>query len=377
MADTDFGALTEARKRVWSAEISKQGRDQSYWMSNGFVGKNTADMSTPVQRITELTETGRGTQCIMQLVADLVGDGVVNDNMLEGNEEPLVNDEQLIEIDMLRNGIKSKGSMAEQATVIRFRSQAKDKLSFWLSEKIDELMHLTAAGRAYTLNTDGSTRGASELPQLSFAAQVVSASSGRLLYGGDATGEGDLVVADVMTWNLLVGACAFAKRKQIQPIRSGGRDHYVALLTSEQMRDLKTDSTYQTIVRTAGPRGDNNPLFRNAVAVVDGLIIHEHNKTYNTLGAVSGAAKWGTSNDVDGGQALFMGAQAMGFATIGNATYAESDRTDFGNRPGVGYGRKFGILKPQYISRPDGNVAQDYGLVTLKTAAAATYAPAA
>jgi len=377
MANTDFGALTEARKRVWAVEISSQGRDQSYWMANGFVGKNTADMSTPVQRITELTETGRGLECIMQLVADLTGDGVVGDNKLEDNEESLVNDEQKIEIDMLRHGVKSKGRMAEQATVIRFRSQGRDKLSFWLSEKVDELLHLTAAGRAYTLRTDGSTRGASELPQLNFSAQVTAATTGRILYGGDATGEDDLVVADTMTWNLLVGACAYAKRKQIKPIRSGGREHYVALLTSEQMRDLKLDTTYQTIVRTAGPRGDSNPLFKNAVAVVDGLVIHEHNKTFNTLGATSGDAKWGTGSDVDGGQALMMGAQAMGFATIGNAFFEESDNTDYKNRPGIAYGRMFGMLKPQYISRPDGNVKQDFGIVSLKTAARPTYQPAA
>jgi N4-gp56 family major capsid protein len=342
-------------------------------MANGFVGRNTADMSTPVQRITELTETERGLSCVMQLVADLVGDGVVNDNKLTDNEEELINDSQEIYISMIRHGVKSAGRMAEQATVIRFRAQAKDKLAFWLSEKTDELLHLVAAGRAFTLNTDGSTRGASELPQLNFAAQVTAASSGRLLYGGDATGEGDLVAGDTMTWNLLVGAQAFAKRKKIKPVMSQGRQHYIVLMTTEQLRDLKLDSNYQTLVSKAAPRGDSNPLFKNAIAVVDGLVIHEHNKCFNTLGAVSGTAKWGTSNTVDGGQALLLGAQALGLATIGNAFWEEADTTDYSNRPGVAYGRMLGMLKPQYISRADGNVKQDFGVVCLKTAAAPTY----
>lgn len=375
MATTDFGALTEARKRVWAAEVSNQGRDQSYWMANGFVGRNTADMSTPVQRITELTETERGLECIMQLVADLTGDGVAGDNKLEDNEEALVNDEQLITIDQLRHGCKSKGRMAEQSTVIRFRAQSKDKLSFWLSEKIDELMHLTAAGRAYTLNTDGSTRGASELPQLNFAAQVSAATSGRILYGGDATSEGSLAAGDIMTWNFLVGAQAYAKRKKIKPIMSNGRQHHVVLLSTEQLRDLKADATYQQNVGRAGPRGDSNPLFKNAVAVVDGLVIHEHNKVFNTLGATSGAAKWGVGLNLDGAQALLLGAQALGFATIGNAFWEESDSTDYKNRPGVAYGRIFGMLKPVYMSRPDSNTSQDFGILSLKTLASATYTP--
>ena len=49
--------------------------------------------------------------------------------------------------------------MAEQATVIRFREEtSKEKLTFWLADKLDELMFLTLSGRAYTLKTDGTTR---------------------------------------------------------------------------------------------------------------------------------------------------------------------------------------------------------------------------
>ncbi|HKJ94549.1 MAG TPA: DUF4043 family protein, partial [Gammaproteobacteria bacterium] len=102
MATTDFGALTEAQKRVWAAEISREGRDQSFWLSNGFVGRNTSDMTRPVHRITDLTKTERGLECVMQLVADLQNDGVAGDNKLEDNEESLVNDTQVIKVDQLR-----------------------------------------------------------------------------------------------------------------------------------------------------------------------------------------------------------------------------------------------------------------------------------
>jgi N4-gp56 family major capsid protein len=370
MATTDFGALTNAQKKVWAAEITKEGRDQSFWLSNGFVGRNTADMSRPVQRITELTETERGDRCIMQLVGDLQGDGVASDNKLEDNEEQLVNDEEEIVIDQLRNGVRSKGRMSEQRTVIRFRAQAKDKLSFWLAEKTDELLHLTAAGRAYSLNTDGSTRSASQLTQLAFASSVVAASTNRIKYAGTASSEATLTTSDTMEWNLVVEVCAFAKRKKIKPIRDGGKDHYVLLISTEQARDLKKDTDYQTNVRTAGPRGSSNVLFKNALAVIDGVIIHEHNKVFNTLGLASGS-KWGSGDTVDGAQAMLLGSQALGYATIRDAHFEESDNTDYKNRPAMGYGRMMGMLKPQYRSRADGNTTEDFGMVTLKTAAAA------
>ena len=233
------------------------------------------------------------------------------------------------------------------------------------------MLHLFAAGRAFTLNNDGSTRATSQLTQLAFASSIVAASTNRIQFVGAASSEATVVVGETMDWNSIVAVQAFAKRKKIKPIREQGKDHYALLLTTEQARDLKQDSTYQTNVRTAGPRGSKNPLFLNAMAVIDGIIVHEHNKTYNTLGATSGSDKWGSGSNIDGAQALLMGSQALGYATIDNAQMEESDNTDYKNRPGIGFGRKFGMLKPQYRSRVDGNLSEDFGLVSLKSAAAA------
>ena len=369
MATTNFGALSSAQKRVWASELWQAGRDMNFFMSNGFVGSGSNNV---IQRITELTETERGRVCTMQLVGDIVSDGVVGDNMLESQEESLFNDSQDIRIDQIRNGVRSRGRMAEQETVIRFRAVGKEKLSFWMADKLDELMFLTVSGIAYTLNLDGSTRsGTSQLPQLNFASDVAAPTSGRKAFAGAATSTATLTSSDTVTWNLLVSLQATAKRKRIKPVRSGGRDHYVVLLSTEQCRDLKRDSTYQTIVSRAGPRGDSNPLFRGATAVVEGLIIYDHQKVPNTLGLAS-SSKWGASGTVDGAQALLLGSQALGFATIGNTEMAESDNTDYGNRPGMSVGRVIGMLKPGFKSIFDSNTRQDFGVISLYTAAAAT-----
>ena len=106
MATTDFGALSAAQKRVWAAQIWQAGRDQNFWMSNGFVGTSPGSV---IQRIHDLTETERGKVCVMQLVGDIVSDGVVGDNLLEGNEEAMWNDSIEIRIDQIRNGVRSRG----------------------------------------------------------------------------------------------------------------------------------------------------------------------------------------------------------------------------------------------------------------------------
>lgn len=367
MATTDFGALTSTQKIAWATKTWNEGRDQSFWFQTKMIGE---DQNHPVQRITELTDNGGGAKCIMQLVHDMVGDGVVGDNELEGNEESLVNDDFELEIDQLRNGAKSKGRMAEQRVVVKFREHAKGKLSFWLADKMDELTFLVAGGRSFTLKTDGSARTASQLPQLKFAAQVAAPSSGRVIYAGGVAGVASLTATDKMSWDLVTEAVAQAKRAKLRPIRMAGKEYYILTVSTEQFRDLKLDPDYRAAVQNAGARGMKNPMFTGEAAVVDGVFVYEHNKVCNTLGMASGS-KWGAGGTIDGAQAQLIGAQAIGFATIGSTFWDEnpSDR-DYGNKRGVMVGRMFGVVKPQLNSTNDNNTKQDFGTISIYTAAA-------
>lgn len=364
---TDFGSLTPAQKRAWSGKLWKQYRDESFFQSNGFVGTN---MNTPIHRVDELTETDRGLECVMQLVNDLENDGTVGDNDLTNNEESLVNGAQILKIDLLAHGVKSKGEMSEQATVIRFRESAKDKLAFWLPDKIDELMFLTVSGRAYTYNTDLSTRSGSQLPQLSFASDVSAPTTNRVKYSGSATSEATLTASDKMTWNFCIAVKTYARRQGIRPIRQGGKEYYCMVMSTEQRRDLLQDSNYQANVGRAAERGQTNPLFKNSLAVIDGLILYEHRKVINTGGLTSGVDKWGSGNDVEGAQGILMGAGALGFTTLGGGRWLEGDVNDYGRKPSIGYQQKLGILKPKYKPLKSSASAEDYGTIAVKTAAA-------
>lgn len=263
--------------------------------------------------------------------------------------------------------------MAEQGTVIRFREQAKDKLTFWIADKLDELMFLTLSGRAYSLKLDGSTRTGSQLPSLAFASDVVAPSANRIMYAGSATSEGSLTASDKMSWSVVVRARTLAERRRLRPIKSGGKMYYCMVMSSEQARDLALDPTYQTIVRSAEKPGKDNSLFTGAMAVVHGVVLYSHQKVYTTQGLTS-SNKWGSGGTIDGAQAMLLGSQAGGLATLGNMFWRESDETDYMNRPGIGVGRKIGMLKPQFKSVHDlssgAPTRQDFGTVAVKTAAA-------
>lgn len=373
MAQTDFGALSPLQKKIYSAKVIKAGRDNSFFMGqNGFMSSGLDDASKPIHYIDELTETERGDKCVMPLVLDLEGDGVVDDNDLEGNEESMIADYLEIKVSQMRHGVKNRGKMSEQKTVLRFRALAKDKLSFWLGDKVDEILFLVGSGVALTSLTNGATRsGASQLPSLSFAGDISAPTSNRKVYGGTATSTGTLTTSDTMKWTLLVKTKALAVRRRLKPIKVNGKNTYVIVMSPEQARDLKNDSDYKTIAAQAEKRGSDNPLFTGAFIMVDGLYLYEHNKVYNTLGLTSGVDKWGSGFTVDGAQALLMGAQAIGYARIGSPEWGESDQTDYGNKQGVSYGLMLGAIKAKFKSRADSNTTQDFSLISIYTAAAA------
>lgn len=369
---TDFGAQTAAQKKVWLLQTFTQGRDQSFWNANGFMGKNTEDDSKPIHKITELTETDRGAKAVMALVADIEG-AVVGDNLLDGQEKALDSDYTEIQIDQIRNGVKNKGFMSEQKTVLRFRAQGKDKLAFWRADLLDELTFLSIHGRAYSLKLDGSARGTTQLTQLSFAADVTAASTNRVMFAGSATSEGTLTSADTMTWNLIIQAKSFAKRKRIRPIRAGGKEFFIVVMSTEQCRDLEQSADYKALTAQAMPRGlQDNPLFTNAKKVIGDVVLYDHAKIFNTLGLAS-ASKWGAGGLVDGAQAQLLGAQAVGYASLMNrgAGWTESKNDDHGNRPAIGIGMVCGFKKPVFMSKYDANADEDFGTVALKTAARA------
>lgn len=258
--------------------------------------------------------------------------------------------------------------MAEQATVIRFSDQAKTELGLWLADRIDQLMFLTASGRAYSLNLDGTTRTNSQFPSLSYAADVTASSTNRIFYAGSATSEGTLTASDKMSWTVAVSAKALAARKRLRPIRANAKGYYILVIEEYQRRDLWLDPTFQTIMKDAADRGAmKNPLFSGADVVIDNVAIYSHPKVFSTYGLTSGN-RWGSGGTVHGAQALLLGANALGLALPGQIQPGTKKDDDYGDKPGVSIGRKFGMLKPQFPSPYDNKSTEDFGVISVKTA---------
>jgi len=363
MAQTNFAALTPQQKLVWSRDVWKAARDQMFIKK--FIGN---DENSVIQRITELTKTEKGEQVIMHLVADLVEDGVIGDNEREGNEEAMQSYSQIINIDLISHGVRNKGKLAEQKTVIKFREMGRDRLAYWLANRCDQLAFLTMSGISYSFQNNGAARSSnSAFPNLSFAADVSAPTTNRaLMWNGSAlvaSNTASITSSYVPTYKMIVDAVAYAKDHYIKPLMSGGKEYYALFVKPGTLAALKKDADYQrAVVQVASKSGLDSPWFTGATVTIDGAVIHEHRLVYSTKGAASGS-KWGAGSAVDGTRTLLCGAQALGMADLGAPEWSEK-LFQYDSQQGINVDKMFGLLKPKFYSIYD-LATEDFGIVTI------------
>ena len=372
MANTNFALLTDEQKTIWSLDFWSQARNLSF--INKFLGKGPNSM---IQHITELKKTEKGARAVITLVADMEGDGVAGDRTLKGNEERLKSYDQVIRIDQLRNANHNEGRMADQKSVVNFREESRDKLAYWMADRLDQLAFLTLSGVDYSIHNSGGVRIGSDLKNLEFAADVKAPTSKRVFRWAKNTtgdlsegvlveGEGtsNVVATDTPTWNMLVKLKAYAKDNYIRGIReNGGEESFHVFLTPQAMARLKLDPNFMQNLRHAQTRDSSNPLFSGSTVKIDGLYLHEYRHVINTRNAPHGS-KWGASGTVEGCQMLFCGAQALAMADLGTPSWDE-EYDDYKNSYGIAIAKIMGFLKPQFHTQYSGNTVQDHGVISV------------
>ena len=377
MALTNFAALTQEQLTLWQRDLWKQARIHSFM--NRFMGDGPNSM---IQRITQLKKDQKGSRAVITLLADLVGDGVAGDRQLEGNEEAMQVFDQVIRIDQLRHATRHLGRMADQKSVVEFRRNAKDVLSYWHANRHDQIAFLTLSGVGYAVHNNGAPRVGSDLVNLEYAADVKPLTANRrlrwngtskLLETNGATTS--VAAADTPMWEMFVQLKAYAKTQRIRGVNVDGEETYHVFLSPLAMAKLKLDPTYQLNLRHAQEKGGKNPLFTGNEVKIDNLYIHEHLNVFNTSGASGSVlipkggplhSKWGATGDVDGCQVLFCGAQSMGFADIGDP-YWDEEGYDYSNSQGISVGKISGFLNPQFMSPVTGSV-ENHGMLSVYVA---------
>lgn len=368
MAQTIIGLGDAKAVKRWSASLAVDIAKRSYW-ENRFVGVGI-ESDMPVQILTDL-ETDAGDEISFDLSMQLQAAPIEGDAIQEGTEENLNFYTDGVFLDQMRGGVNGGGRMTRKRTLHNLRLVAQMRESDWFSRVCDELYFMYASGARgvnsdFVYGTDFTGRAGNSLQ---------APDSNHLLYGGDATSKATIDANDVMSLPLVDKLKAKAQMMgggsdsdtggvALQPIRIDGAEHFVLLMNPWQEYDLKTatgEGKWLDLQKAAaGSVGMNSPIFRGALGMYNGVVMHSHKNVirFNDYGA---------GGDVEAARALFLGVQALvvGYGSTGSGLRYNwhEEMRDNGNQLVISASTIVGTKKVRFNS-------MDFGVIAADTAAA-------
>src|SRR6185312_9590177 len=125
MATTGYSVNHNLTNKLWAKQLNVEILKEAY--ISKFIGKG----SDSLVQYHEDTNKSKGDRIRVGLRMQLTGDGVLEDNTLEGNEESLVTYSDDLIINQLRHAVRTEGRMSEQRVLFDLRSEAKSGLKDW------------------------------------------------------------------------------------------------------------------------------------------------------------------------------------------------------------------------------------------------------
>lgn len=331
MSKTYFTTNNALTKKVWEEKLFREQRISAYF--DRFMGEG-ADNAVQVK--TNLTKS-KGDKITFGYVARLSGDGVTSGQTLEDNEEKLTTYDCSVTLEQYRHGVRDDGEMDLQRAMFNIRTEAKDRLKVWGSEKIDKLCFTALeTSPSVVLYPDGTAGAFSGTGTPATASAALSAANSKLTLN---------FITALKTWAKTGGSSR--TYEPLRPIRVDGKDYIVLLVHPDNLYDLKTNSDFKQAMREAEVRGSKNPLFRDAVAVWNGVIIHEHENITT--------ASDGGGSSVPYSKCSLFGAQALLWAWGKRPEMVERDY-DYGDEVGHAWKMIAGVTKPTFNSKDYGSV---------------------
>jgi N4-gp56 family major capsid protein len=329
-------SIAGLRPELWRKALFADVRDNLY--VSRFMGSSEQSM---IQELEDLKKEA-GSNVSFGLGMKLSGAGVSGDSALEGSEEQMTDYDEDLAIDQLRHAVRLTGRMDEKKNAYAMRTNAKNRLSDWWAERIDQEVMDKLCGK--TTST--------------FSNTPTAAASGRSVFAGGQTSVGNLTAAMKMDTKVLDAAKQLATTPasgpKLRPVRINGKPYYVAILHTYDATNLRQDPVWAQAQREAGERGDDNPIWTGSLGVWNSIIVHEHEYVYRTTDGSGGA---------NVARNVLCGQQAGVIAWGASVQWVEKS-FDYGNSWGISVGAIFGVIKPIFNSL-------DYGVITMFSASAA------
>lgn len=359
MADTAYGVNADETVKLWSNKLAREALKRTY--IKRFIGPGSDSM---IHQKNE-TNKGPGDRIRITLRMQLVGDGVIGDGDLEGNEESLTTFTEDLIINQMRHAVRSDGKMTEQRIPFSIRDEGMQGLADFWADRWDTWAFNHLAG--YT--------PANANPTLTGHNTIVAPSRQVFPLANVADETLDDVATEAFSLTLIDKAVERAKvtttgsnPPPIRPVMVDGKPYFVVFLHPYQVTDLRTSGSATTVtwfgIHSSAMQGGkiaDNPIFTGALGVYNGCILHESTRVPNGVNSTTGAVLPNVR------RAILAGAQA-GVCGFGQghdkSTYDWFEQLfDYGNKLGIKAGCISGIKKSRYNG-------QDFGVVVMSSFAA-------
>lgn len=295
MSVTGYGVNDTLSNKLWAKKLNVEALKQTYF--GKFMGEGSSNM---IQLKSELSQNA-GDKVTIGLRVQLNGDGVTEGQTLQGNEEALSTYSDALVINELAHAVrvKNKNTIDAQRVPFNLRSEGRDGLSDWFSNRFDFCMANHLAGN--TLVTDPRFTGNN----------AITAPTNIYRAGGatdDATIEADNTKTfDLKIIDALVERAGTAS-PLVRPIMVGGEKKFVMFLHDYQVTDMRTNTNsgqWLDIQKAAlaGGAGSKSPIYSGAIGEYNGVVLHKWNRLPNGI-SNAGAAQIHTR------RAVLCGAQA-------------------------------------------------------------------
>ena len=363
MATKDFGTNDDSTVKVWSKVLTREAFAETFIQR--FMGEDRRSLLWIKDDLTK----GAGDRIRIPLRLLMDGEGVTEDEILEGREESLRFSTDDLLINELAHATRWKGKMSEQRVIYDMREEGMSGLATWHAERFDDSFFNQLCG-----NTGTTTKKAGNNAAL---APTATSGNTRILIGnlGEGANRPALEASlsstasqgfQLPTLNELTRIAKTA-RPLIRPLRVDGVDRYVLFLSPGQAFQLQTDIEATTTrikwqdIHTAAMQGgqvSNNPLFTGAIGMYNNIIMHE--ATRLPAPPTNAAAV----------RAVMCGAQAgaMGFGreTPGLSRLDWHEESfDHGRQHSIKSGSLYGVKKLQFENRA--GVTVDYSTIVATT----------
>lgn len=358
MAQTVIPFGDAKAQKKWSGKLYIDTAKKSYFQRK-FVGEGENNI---IQRKTEL-DSDAGDRVSYDLSVQLRGKPTQGDNRVKGREENLKFYTDEVAIDQTRHAVSAGGRMTRKRTAHNLRNVAKDRLSDYWSQYIDELNFIYLSG-ARGINEDFI-----EDPDWTGHAgnPIEAPDSQHILFGGDATSKATISADDGMSRDLIEKATVHArmmratdpKTANMLPVDINGERHYVVLMSPFQEHSLRTEvgnAGWMEIQKAAASaEGKNNPIFKGGLGMINNAVLHSHESAIRF-------SDYGAGANQPAARALFMGRQAgvVAYGTAGGLRFTWKEEVDdYGNEPTVVAGTIIGVKKTRFNGRDFGVMALD------------------